>query len=403
MKILFLTLLNITDLNEHGIYHDLLREFYNHGHQITVVSPVERRENQKTHLISNEYGTFLKVKTGNLQKSNIIEKGISTILLERQFISAIKRFLGNVTFDFIMYSTPPITFAKVVEYLKYRQNARTYLLLKDIFPQNAVDMGMLKKSGVKGLLYRYFRNKEKKLYAISDNIGCMSQANVNYLIQHNPNLTSAKVHICPNSIDIVDMRLPVSLKNEIRDKYGLPKDKRIFVYGGNLGKPQNIRFIIKCLQKAAPINNAFFLIIGDGTDYNLLLEYMNQQKPNHVKLMKKIPKEEYDKMIACCDVGLIFLDHRFTIPNFPSRLLSYMQASLCIAACTDANTDLGEIITNGKFGWWCESADENEFISIVNTICNRQDITAEKNRSYKYLCEHYTTRKCYEEIISTML
>lgn len=105
--------------------------------------------------------SILRVKTGKIQKTNLIEKGIATILLETQYISAIKKYLLNVKFDLVLYSTPPITFAGAVQYIKKRDGAKTYLLLKDIFPQNAVDIGMMSKSGIKGFLYRYFRAKEK--------------------------------------------------------------------------------------------------------------------------------------------------------------------------------------------------------------------------------------------------
>ena len=94
-------------------------------------------------------------------------------------------YFADIKFDLILYSTPPITFYKAIEYVKKRDGAKTYLLLKDIFPQNAVDLGMMSKTGLKGLIYKYFRKKEKKLYAISDKIGCMSQANVDYVLKHN--------------------------------------------------------------------------------------------------------------------------------------------------------------------------------------------------------------------------
>ena len=91
----------------------------------------------------------------------MIEKGIGTLLIERQFKVAIKKYICGVDFDLIIYSTPPITFPVVIQYLKAEYpRARTYLLLKDIFPQNALDLGMLSTSGIKGILYRYFRKKE---------------------------------------------------------------------------------------------------------------------------------------------------------------------------------------------------------------------------------------------------
>ena len=192
--------------------------------------------------------------------------------------------------------------------------------------------------------HRYFRAKEKKLYALSDRIGCMSPANVDYVLKHNPQITPERVEVCPNSIEPRDLRLSAEEKAAMRAKYGLPQDKRIFVYGGNLGKPQDVPFIIQCLQACKYTREAFFLIVGSGTDYPKLQAYMEREKPRHVRLLPFVPREEYDRMILDCDVGLIFLDHRFTIPNFPSRLLSYMQAGLPIIACVDNCTDVSRVI-----------------------------------------------------------
>ena len=121
-------------------------------------------------------------------------------------------------------------------------------------------------------------------------------------------------------------------------------DKKVFVYGGNLGKPQGIPFLIKCLESQKNNNQVYFLVVGDGTEYDELDDYYKKSHQENFKLMKRLPKEDYDTLVAACDVGMLFLDYRFTIPNFPSRLLSYMQAKLPVLACTDLNTDVGSVI-----------------------------------------------------------
>ena len=89
------------------------------------------------------------------------------------------------------------------------------------------------------------------------------------------------------------------------------------------------------------------------------MTYFRETNPKNMRLMKRLPKNDFDRMIAACDVGMIFLDHQFTIPNFPSRLLAYMQAGLPVLACTDTNSDIGKVITEGYFGWWCVSTVRN--------------------------------------------
>ena len=396
MNILFLSLERYWSITEHKLYTDLLRKFIEGGHKVYSLSPVERREHKKGGVIKEGNSTIIKVNIGNIQKTNIVEKGISTLLIERQYLAAIRKHLNHVKFDLVLYPTPPITFVNVVEYIKKRDGAYAYLMLKDIFPQNAVDIGMMTKDGIKGLLYKYFRNKEKKLYAVSDKIGCMSQANVDYVLRHNAEVSPDKVEICPNCIEVQDFQLSDDEKIKMREKYGIPTDKMVFVYGGNLGRPQGIPFIIESL-KLCKNDDAYFLIVGDGTEFGKLENYVKTEHPGNVKLMKRLPKDDYDRMIAACDVGLIFLDHSFTIPNFPSRLLAYMQAGLPVIAATDPNTDIGKVITEGGFGWWCESNNADEFVRIINDAM-KASLGIMRIHSKKYLQKFYTSNNGYNII-----
>jgi len=398
MNILFLTLGKIDDLEKHTIYCDLLREFIKNGHSVSTLSPGNKKQERISYggiECSLAYVDLDTVRGGK----NLIKKGISTIRTGSLFIRGINQFYSNVKFDLVIYTTPPITFVSAVNYVKKRDGAKTYLLLKDIFPQNAVDIGIMSKTGVKGFLYKHFRKQEKKLYRISDRIGCMSQANVDYVIKHNPEVDPKIVEVCPNSIDAVDKSVDEETRKNIRKKYGIPLDKKVFVYGGSLGKPQGIPFLIECLEKCKDIEEAFFLIVGNGTEYGKLAAYANSSSQKNFKLMSRLPKEDYDTMVGACDVGLIFLDHRFTIPNFPSRLLSYMQAKIPVLAVTDPNTDIGKVIVDGGFGWWCESNDSDSFVTLVKSVLG-MDLSATQEKGYQYLLEHYSVGDAYKKIVS---
>lgn len=172
----------------------------------------------------------------------------------------------------------------------------------------------------------------------------------------------------------------------------------MFVYGGNLGKPQGIPFMIECLRRCRDVEKAYFLIVGDGTEYGLLQSYTQTEMPRNVRLMKRLDKTDYDTLVGACDVGLIFLDHRFTIPNFPSRLLSYMAAGLPVLACTDRSSDVGKTIVEGGFGWWCSSDDAEGFLSAVK-VCVGRDITAKGAASYRCLQAQYSVEDAYKTIV----
>mgnify|MGYP000372082856 CR=1 FL=1 len=397
MNVLFMTIGKMDDIEENTIYCDLLRYFRDAGHSVYTISPYEKRTGLQTAYEEKNGIHMLHVRTGNVTGMvSLIEKGLAQLSIEPIFIKAIKKYYSNVKFDLVMYSTPPITFCNAIEYVKRRDNAKTYLLLKDIFPQNAVDIGMMSKSGIKGHLYKFFRNKEKKLYGLSDYIGCMSPANVEYVKQNNPEIDNYRVEVCPNCIEVVDKSINEEERRSIRKKYDIPLEKRVFVYGGNLGKPQGIDFLIECLHSQENSKDNYFLIVGDGTEYGKIEEFVKSSNQNNIRLMKRLPQEDYDTMVGACDVGMIFLDHRFTIPNFPSRVLSYMQAKIPVLACTDSNTDIGKIIEEAGFGSWCESNDVNGFVECVNKIMQIQSV-AEKE--WNYLNKYYSTRNGYDIIM----
>ncbi len=399
MKILFLTLLEFSTLSQRNIYTDLLRRFTAAGHQISVISPIQRRHKKETFLIEEDNCRILRLKTGNMQKTKTIEKGLTTLMLERTFIKGIKTYFSDVHFDLLLYSTPPVTFQKVVRYVKKRDGCQTYLLLKDIFPQNAVDLKMIPEKGWWGILYRYFRRKERLLYQASDFIGCMSPANVHYILQHNPQLDPNKVHIHPNCVEPLDFTVDFATKKRLREQFHIPQDRIAFVYGGNLGKPQGIDFLIQCLKQQKDNDKVFFLILGSGTEYPKLERYLQEDHPTNVILHQALPKDEYDQMIACCDVGMIFLDYRFTIPNFPSRLLSYLQVCLPVLAAVDSNTDVGKIIAEYGFGDWCESRHPEDFGRCLEKFYDRTKNHEMGERGRRYLENNYTSEIGYQIIM----
>ena len=400
MRVIFLTMTNLAEVDSYGIYSDLMRKFRNEGHEVFIVSPRERRTGEKTRLYETGGVHILGVRTLNLQKTNAIEKGIGQVLVEQQFKKTIKKQLGNINVDLILYSTPPITFPKVIQYLKQSNpQAKTYLLLKDIFPQNAVDLGMMSKSGVKGVLYRFFRKKEKKLYALSDHIGCMSPANVRYVTEHNQEVNPEKVEVAPNSYEI---QKPVVLNNEqiihIRQKYNLPTNLPIFIYGGNLGKPQGIPFLVKCLNANADRDDCHFVVIGNGTEYGKLATWYKERQPKCVSVFQRLPKEDYDQLVRACNVGLIFLDYRFTIPNYPSRLLPYLMEKKPIIAATDLNCDTGSIAEQNGYGYWCPSNDVSAFTQCVNKML-KSDLAQMGECGYQFYLNNYTVEHTYNAIM----
>lgn len=399
LNILFLSLLDFNDLNESNIYTDLLNEFVNHNHSVSIISPMEKRKKEKSHLLKiNDSCEILKLKIGNITKTNFLEKGISTILLENILIKGIKKFFSDKKFDLVIYTTPPVTFANVISFLKSRDHCKTYLLLKDIFPQNAVDLETISN---KGLIYKFFRSKEKKLYNVSDYIGTMSKGNSEYLKKNNNLRKDQIIEVNPNSIYIQKDFTRLSLKEEdLRKNLNISEDKIILLYGGNLGAPQGIDFLLVIIEELESHNDILMLIVGSGTEYKKIQNFINLKKIKNTLLYNYMPKKQYENLERIADIGLIFLDKRFTIPNIPSRLLGYMKYKKPILAATDNNTDLKEMIKEGSFGLWSEHGNINEFIDNVNNL--KSEIVRKEfgHNGYVYLKKNFNVMDSYHIIMN---
>ena len=361
MDILYLTLKK-PDLKEAGIYPDLINALSAAGHKVTIACADSPRNTPQTKMVTEEGVRILKVSTGEVFGVNFIKKGINTLLLEPKLKSAVRSFLSGDHFDLVLYATPPVTFANVVRYCKKVYGCRAFLMLKDIFPQNAVDIGLFGKGGI---IHRFFRNKEKKLYDLSDVIGCMSEGNLRYLKDNNSGISEDKMIVFPNTI-----KVPPLKEEELKFITGR---KLRLVFGGNLGKPQAVDYLLKVIQydKSPIYDKVEFIFAGNGSEAELVRRTC--EGASNARFFDYLPPDEYSKLMDTCDIGIVSLDVRFTIPNYPSRTLSYMSMAKPMIACTDPNTDIKDLITKeAECGLWCRSDDVPAFWKCIEEMMDEK-------------------------------
>lgn len=368
MRVLYLA--QRFDINNRGIQTDLLCALSESGHSVTIVA-CELRENIiKTSNSNSTQFEIIYVPIENQFGVSSVKKGIVQVKIPFEMIRSIKKRLSLRQYDLVLYATPPVTFAPVVAYCKKKYKCKSFLALKDIFPQNAVDLGLMSEYG---LAHKVFRTIEKHLYKVSDYIGCMSDANIDYVKRHNPEIEEGKLLIFPNTIKPYEVKKDFS-RGIFLDSIDVPKDKTIFLFGGNLGMPQAVDLLLDAIEQLKNYSNAYFLIIGKGSEYSKIETRFNEKKFTNAKLINFLPSEEYNQSILACDVGLILLKPEITVPNIPEKTLSYMANGRPIIAATDSATDVGDIIERqAHCGKWCLSSDLDKFIESIIYMCEHSE------------------------------
>jgi len=398
MNIIFPTISSaIQKIDNRGIYPDLVRKLADEGHKVYVVFPKELKSEVTLEFHGNI--SLLGIPFYRIVKSNPVERLWAMWRISSVFEKSIVKYFGEVEFDLVLYATPPITFNKLITRLKAKHNAFCYLMLKDIFPQNAVDLGMMSK---KSIPFRKFKKLEEQLYEISDCIGCMSNANMAYIKQHHGSVISKKLEFCPNAIEIKNTPMSLLEKIEFRTQFGIPTDKTVVIYGGNLGKPQGIEFLKKALAHYKNIDSTHFVICGTGTEAKELGDYINNKRLQNVTFIKGLERSEYDKLEASSDIALVFLDARFTIPNYPSRVLSYMENGLPILFSVDKVTDVASDAEANGYGVNTHHGNLNQFVQELDALVSDAKKREEMGIiGRKYLQNNFSVEVPYNAIISS--
>jgi putative glycosyltransferase len=368
MNILYLSAVPFKIGKNLSIYTDLIQELNNFGDKITVLSIDSSLKPFQVKKVSQEDIDLVHIGSFQLYNVNIFRKGLSIVSLPFFMKRAIKK-IDISKFDVILYETPPITWAGIVKEVKKKNKIKSFLMLKDIFPQNAVDIGLMKKDS---FIFKYFKRKEKLLYEVSDYIGCMSKENMNYILENNPKILKEKVCYFPNT-----------KKDTGNGNISLKKEKLQFIYGGNMGLPQGVLNIAPAISYFKNDEDIEFVFIGKGTEWDKINEYFKEQK--NVKVLESLPREEYEELLSKCDAGFIFLDSRFTIPNYPSRTLAYLEKGIPIIAATDKNTDIKNLILDNRVGLWSCSDNINSLIENIRILKENKEKRQEFSKNAREL------------------
>lgn len=395
MKILYIATSFPKEDKGATIYTDLAEALHQKGHQITVAVSEQKKNQPKTTLETERGFKVLRAVVGDYYDVNFIKKGIVTLLLPFIMKKEIKKHLGKEKFDLVLFETPPITNAGVVSWAKKHFNCKSYLMLKDIFPQNGADLGILGSGFVGKMIFNYFKYKERFLYKTADTIGCMSEGNKKYLLEHNPEISEKKVEIFPNAKKNTE---DYQCSNfSVRQKLGIPEDACVFLFGGNMGKPQYVEILASAAKEFKDDSKVFFVFVGRGTEKHILATAIENEKIKNALLLDNLPREEYEQVTKESDVGLITLDPRFTIPNYPSRILSYMDYAKPVLAATDTVTDMKELIEEANCGEWVCSADPKAFFEKIREFSAHKEKRKQMGENgRKYMIENFTVDRCVE-------
>lgn len=380
MNILF-HFVSLPHLSKDGaLYAALIREFAKKGHTVYVATKGE--SGGKTHIDREAGIPVLRINCSDFTGvSNNVKKALAYqhyVLKQRYFI---KKFWGGEKIDMIISHSLPPELAFIIRGLKKHYKCPFYLMQSDYTWEDAVAYGFFKKNGLIGLYYRYW---EKKAFKLADYIGVPTIGNVRFARSLYPWLREEMFAVYP----FWQRSLGVTSDAEIKKKYNLD-GKFVVMYGGNVGPAQSIEHLVELATQVREYSDILFLILGKGSRLEAIKQMVKDRELNNVEFKAFLPQEDYLRLLASCDVGLIMLNEVHATPNFPSKTMSYFDLQVPVIAAVDYVTDFGQFLEETGTGLWNYSDDIMSFKNNLLRLYNNPDIGNSIRVNQRQYFDHY--------------
>lgn len=325
---------------------DLAREIVSQGHDLTVILP-DPTIACPFKIEEFDGAMVLRLKTPAFKESGYTWRTLAELLMPRLMKINLKRSpLSGQRWDGILWYSPSIFFAPLVRHLKRQSRCKAYLIVRDIFPEWALDLGIMRR----GPVYWFFRMIAAAQYRAADIIGVQSPGNLAYFAGRCSDRQRLEVLVNWLAAPAAE---PCSI-----DIQGTPlAGREIAVYAGNMGVAQGVDAIIAMAEAIDDRQDVGFLLVGRGSEVGRLKALVVSRGLTNVAFHDEIPPDQIPALYAQCHLGLVVLDPRHKSHNIPGKFISYIQSGLPVLACINPGNDLGSLIRNERIGLVCEKND----------------------------------------------
>ena len=279
---------------------------------------------------------------------------------------SIKSFRGIICYS------PSIFFGPLIFFLKIASNCRVYLIVRDIFPEWALDLELLSD----GFSYKVFKFFAWIQYCTANVIGVQSHLNLSFIP---PKIVGIK-EVLNNWLDSSG---GVEEACSIKFTETMLAGRKIFIYAGNMGIAQNPDALVSLAFNARDDSNVGFALVGRGSEVNRLRARISKLQLNNILIFDEISAKEIPSLYAQCHIGVISLDLRHRTHNIPGKFLSYMRSGLPVLAFASQSSDLSKMISSYHVGATCDDVNSDSLVPILEKLLDEKNYEEMKFNAVK--------------------
>jgi glycosyltransferase involved in cell wall biosynthesis len=371
--------------------HDLALACIAQGHEVTVCT-VDDTLNEPFVIEVLDGVRVLRYRTGAIKNVSKVKRAINETLLSFRAWRILGDYFRRNPHDLIVYYSPTIFFGPLVYRLKRLWGCRSFLILRDIFPQWVVDNGLIKKHSP---IYMYFRLFELLNYNAASVIAVQSPSNRAYFAQSKKYLPRLDVLYNWSSLEPLPAR-----NSSYREKLGLA-GKVVFFYGGNIGHAQDMMNLVRLAKSLRDVTGAHFVFVGKGDEVVLIQQAIEADRLTNMTYLPAVDQIEYEQMLSAFDVGLFSLHRDHKTHNFPGKLLGYMKQSLPILGSVNQGNDLEAVIVGASAGFVSVNGDDAALLANARQLIHSPGLRMQMgHNAYQLLKDQFSVSAAVQKILS---
>jgi colanic acid biosynthesis glycosyl transferase WcaI len=300
--------------------------------------------------------------------------------------------------DVVLAVSPPLQLAVAAWLLAWRHRARFILQVKDLVPDVAIALGMLRNR----LAIRAGRALEGFVYRRAEYILTISQGFVENL--RAKGVPEEKLLVLPDWTDCDAIR-PLSGSNFFRRELAIPEDAFVVLHSGNMGAKQRLENLLDAAERL-PDRGFVFLLVGDGTERPRLERRAREQRLANVHFLPLQPADRLPEMLAAADVLLLNQDPAIVDTVIPSKLLTYLAAGRPVVAAIHEASEAARLIHAAGCGAVVPPADPDALAGALLQLARAPDIRRQfAAAGRRHAMEHFERRRVlarYSEFFASL-
>lgn len=372
---------------------DLSREFIRQGHALTILLP---SSDQKDSWLLERFdgAEVLRLKAPRTKNIGYIRRSFGELVMPFFMLWHLHRSpLVKVRWDGVIWYAPSIFHGPLVNILKKRSGCKSYLIIRDIFPEWAVDVGLMGR----GLPFLFFKIVAWYQYSVADVIGVQTLSNQSYFARWRKK-TGRKLEVLKNWLG-----KPAEVSCSIRVNDTPLAGRRVLVYAGNMGIAQGMGIFLNLAEKFKNRADVGFLFVGRGSEVEWLKVTARERKLDNVLFFDEIDPDEIPSLYAQCCAGIVALDSRHKSHNIPGKFLTYMQSGLPVLANVNVGNDLAKIIRDERVGRVCESNQIDDLFRLAGELLSQIEGDVEFSvRCRKLFEREFSVERAACQIVSAL-